>query len=119
MRKLLLLFSLALMGCAQRSDLPNIIIIFTDDQGYGDVGCYGADGFETPNLDQMAKDGIRFTDFYVFTVAQQGQKISGERLPKVAIPMVALNPKVQGGSSCKGGRRSNKWTCTKRMREAP
>ena len=65
MRKLLLLFSLALMGCAQRSDLPNIIIIFTDDQGYGDVGCYGADGFETPNLDQMAKDGIRFTDFYV------------------------------------------------------
>ena len=65
MRKLLLLFSLALMGCAQRSDLPNIIIIFTDDQGYGDVGCYGADGFETPNLDQMAQDGIRFTDFYV------------------------------------------------------
>jgi arylsulfatase len=65
MRKLLLLFSLALTGCAQRSDLPNIIIIFTDDQGYGDVGCYGADGFETPNLDQMAKDGIRFTDFYV------------------------------------------------------
>jgi len=65
MIKLLLVFSLALMGCAQRSDLPNIIIIFTDDQGYGDVGCYGADGFETPNLDQMAKDGIRFTDFYV------------------------------------------------------
>ena len=53
------------MGCAQKSDLPNIIIIFTDDQGYGDLGCYGADGFETPNLDQMAKDGIRFTDFYV------------------------------------------------------
>ena len=65
MRKLLLLFSLALTGCAQKSDLPNIIIIFTDDQGYGDVGCYGADGFETPNLDQMAQDGIRFTDFYV------------------------------------------------------
>ena len=65
MKNLLLLFSLALTGCAQKSDLPNIIIIFTDDQGYGDVGCYGADGFETPNLDQMAKDGIRFTDFYV------------------------------------------------------
>ena len=58
----LLLFFL---GCGQKSDLPNIIIIFTDDQGYGDLGCYGADGFETPNLDQMAKDGIRFTDFYV------------------------------------------------------
>ena len=44
---------------------PNIVIIFTDDQGYGDVGCYGAKGFTTPNLDQMARDGIRFTDFYV------------------------------------------------------
>ncbi len=46
-------------------DRPNIVIIFTDDQGYGDVGCYGAKGFETPNLDRMAKEGVRFTDFYV------------------------------------------------------
>ncbi len=44
---------------------PNIIIIFTDDQGYADVGVYGAEGFKTPNLDQMASDGMRFTDFYV------------------------------------------------------
>ncbi len=44
---------------------PNIVIIFTDDQGYGDVGCYGAKGFATPNLDRMAREGIRFTDFYV------------------------------------------------------
>ena len=65
MNKLLLLFSFALTGCVQKPDLPNIIIIFTDDQGYGDVGCYGAEGFETPNLDAMEKDGIRFTDFYV------------------------------------------------------
>ena len=52
---------------AQISDstAPNIVIIFTDDQGYSDVGVYGAKGFTTPNLDQMAADGIRFTDFYV------------------------------------------------------
>ena len=52
---------------AQDSDSPspNIIIIFTDDQGYADVGVYGAKGFTTPNLDQMATDGIRFTEFYV------------------------------------------------------
>jgi arylsulfatase A len=44
---------------------PNIIIIFTDDQGYGDVGCFGATGFETPNLDRMAREGRRFTNFHV------------------------------------------------------
>jgi len=44
---------------------PNFIIIFCDDQGYADVGCFGAEGFETPNLDRMAAEGVRFTDFYV------------------------------------------------------
>src|SRR5580698_8393209 len=45
--------------------LPNIILIFTDDQGYGDVGCFGAKGFETPNLDRLARQGRRFTNFHV------------------------------------------------------
>jgi arylsulfatase len=43
---------------------PNIVLIFTDDQGYGDVGCYGATGFETPNLDKLASQGARFTNHY-------------------------------------------------------
>jgi arylsulfatase A len=47
------------------SDRPNFVIIFTDDQGYADLGCYGAEGFQTPNLDRMAAEGVRFTDFYV------------------------------------------------------
>jgi arylsulfatase len=64
--------SVAFPGCV--SDLgggkgarrrPNIVIIFTDDQGYADVGCFGAKGFKTPNLDRMANDGMRFTNFYV------------------------------------------------------
>jgi len=46
------------------SPRPNIVLIFADDQGYADVGCYGAEGFQTPNLDRMAKEGVRFTDFY-------------------------------------------------------
>lgn len=46
-------------------DKPNIVIIFTDDQGYADVGCFGAKGFKTPNLDQMAEKGMKFTSFYV------------------------------------------------------
>jgi arylsulfatase A-like enzyme len=44
---------------------PNIVIILTDDQGYADVGCFGGKGIRTPNLDRMAREGMRFTDFYV------------------------------------------------------
>ena len=45
--------------------LPNIVIILTDDQGYGDVGCYGTSRFKTPVLDKLASGGVRFTSFYV------------------------------------------------------
>jgi arylsulfatase A-like enzyme len=53
---------------AQTADKPNFIIIFTDDQGYQDVGCFGSPSIKTPRLDQMAKEGMRFTDFYAQTV---------------------------------------------------
>ena len=53
---------------AQKADLlpakPNIVLIFADDMGYGDVGCYGS-RIPTPNLDRLAKEGVRFSDFYV------------------------------------------------------
>lgn len=45
--------------------LPNIIIIFTDDQGYADVGVFGAKGFQTPNLDRLASQGCIFRNFHV------------------------------------------------------
>ncbi len=44
---------------------PNVVIIFADDMGYGDLGCYGNAKHATPNLDAMAKAGMRFTDFHV------------------------------------------------------
>lgn len=43
---------------------PNIILILTDDLGWTDLGCYGSTEFQTPNLDKMAKEGIRLTQFY-------------------------------------------------------
>src|SRR5260221_13134204 len=45
--------------------LPNIVIIFIDDQGYGDIGPFGAKGYTTPNLDRMAAEGCKFTNFHV------------------------------------------------------
>jgi arylsulfatase A-like enzyme len=44
---------------------PNIVVILADDLGYGDLGCYGNKNIETPNLDRMARERVRFTDFYV------------------------------------------------------
>src|SRR5665647_650053 len=45
--------------------LPNIVLILADDLGYGDLNCYGATQYLTPNLDKLASGGVRFTNFYV------------------------------------------------------
>jgi arylsulfatase len=49
----------------QNQKLPNFIIIFADDLGYGDLGCYGHPTIKTANLDKMAAEGMKFTQFYV------------------------------------------------------
>ncbi len=46
-------------------DKPNVIIIYADDQGYGDLSCYGAQKLKTPHIDALAAEGMKFTDFYV------------------------------------------------------
>ena len=50
---------------AQAAEKPNVIIVLIDDFGYGDLGCYGSTKHRTPHIDQMAREGIRLTDFYV------------------------------------------------------
>ena len=47
---------------------PNVLLILTDDQGYGDVGCHGNEKIRTPNLDRVAAEGVEFTHFYVSPV---------------------------------------------------
>src|SRR5262245_60137519 len=49
---------------AQSAERPNVVLIITDDVGYGDIGSYGAPDVKTPNIDSLAKNGMRLTDFY-------------------------------------------------------
>jgi arylsulfatase A-like enzyme len=61
-RKLQLCLLVCACVCASAAEKPNIIIILGDDIGYGDFGCYGATKVKTPNVDKVAKEGLRFTD---------------------------------------------------------
>jgi len=75
MRTLKSVFSVALitmLSCLtfnvqakKKESKPNVVIVFTDDQGYGDVGCFGAEGFKTPHIDKLADNGMKLTSFYV------------------------------------------------------
>jgi arylsulfatase A-like enzyme len=67
MKQLALLFGLlaGFVATAQAEKKPNFVIIFTDDQGYGDLSCFGGDHVSTPRIDQMAAEGAKLTSFYV------------------------------------------------------
>jgi arylsulfatase A len=58
------MLSLVLTSTTVAAAPPNVVIIFTDDMGYGDLGCYGHPTIRTPNLDRMAAEGMKFTSFY-------------------------------------------------------
>src|SRR5512137_1072377 len=62
---MLVALSASVAPAAAADRLPNFVIIFIDDMGYADIGPFGAKGYATPHLDRMAKEGRRFTDFYV------------------------------------------------------
>ena len=57
-----LAFAAIAMQAATAAERPNIVLIYADDLGYGDVGCYGATAVKTPNIDRIAREGLRFTD---------------------------------------------------------
>ena len=79
------------VSATRAAERPNIVLIFTDDQGYGDVGCFGAEGFKTPNLDRMADEGTRFTDFYVNCPVCSGSRaalMTGCHYPRVSMKPV-------------------------------
>ncbi len=62
LRKVSIVCLLSLLSLAGFSQKPNVILIYADDLGYGDLGCYGAAKLQTPHLDKLASNGIRFTN---------------------------------------------------------
>ena len=68
MKSLIPLILFLFASFSAQSEKPNIVIIFTDDQGYADLGCYGSKTNRTPRLDQLATEGTLFTSFYTQTV---------------------------------------------------
>ena len=70
---------------------PNIVILLTDDQGYGDMRCYGNPQVQTPNLDRLASEGTRFTNFYAGAAAStpsRGALLTGCYAERVGVPDV-------------------------------
>jgi len=92
---------------------PNIVILLADDMGYGDLGCYGHPNIRTPNLDQLAADGIRLTSFVTgsWCVPSRTQLITGRYMPRV---------KFNGGTGAdgKGGLPDSEWTLAEALRDA-
>jgi len=81
------------------AERPNVVLIFIDDMGYGDVGFNGATEPQTPNLDQMARDGMVFTDFYVGCAVCSGSRtalLTGCHYQRLSMPAV-LFPNSQRG----------------------
>ncbi|MCP4506949.1 MAG: sulfatase, partial [Fuerstiella sp.] len=60
----MIFLSSLLLTVVAASDQPNVVVILADDLGYGDLGCYGSTKNRTPHIDQLASDGMKFTDFY-------------------------------------------------------
>ena len=92
---------------------PNIIIIFIDDMGYGDIGPYGATKQKTPNLDRMAREGMKLTNFYAAPVCSvsRAQLLTGCYGARVSVPGVY-------GPGGKNGLNPAEHTIAERMNES-
>ena len=115
----LLAFSAVVARADQEALKPNIVIIFTDDQGYADLACYGNTKNKTPRLDQLAEQGTRFTSFYSQTVCgpsrsalltgRQPIRSGGWGMPAAEVTWAELVSKVGYQTACVG-----KWDVSNR-----
>ncbi|MCJ7819651.1 MAG: sulfatase-like hydrolase/transferase, partial [Bacteroidales bacterium] len=91
---------LSLSGTASPSQKPNIVFILADDLGYADLSCYGAKEIKTPNIDRMASEGVRFTDFYApagVSTPARASLLTGSYPKRVALHVAVLPPDTRSG----------------------
>jgi arylsulfatase A-like enzyme len=104
MKQLILILSCIVISIAcsvQEKTPPNIVLIFTDDQGYGDLSCFGSETINTPNIDALADNGIKFTDFHVSSATctpSRASLLTGCYPDRVGLPNV-LFPDGAWGSN--------------------
>jgi len=78
---------------------PNIVFVFADDLGYGDIGAFGATDIKTPNIDQLAKDGLKFTDFYSaasLCTPSRASLLTGRHSVRMGISLVFMDDSIDG-----------------------
>jgi arylsulfatase A-like enzyme len=93
----------------QPADRPNVVLIITDDLGWADIGSYGAPDVRTPNIDSLARDGIRLTDFYangVLCTPTRAGLISGRYQQRYALEAALPGPTSAGDRGLKATGRS-------------
>ena len=122
--RLLPLLAYFLAGILHAAERPNVLIIFTDDQGYADLACYGNKKNKTPRLDRLAKEGTRFTSFYTQTVCgpsrsalltgRQPIRSKGWGMPAEEITFAELIRKAGYQTACVG-----KWDVSNRKAIIP
>lgn len=102
------------------TDRPNVIVIFADDQGYGDLGCYGSPSIRTPRLDRMAAEGLKLTNFYAFPSCSPSRAalLTGCYPPRVGIPNVIGPPGPQWTANQQHGLHPNEVTIADMLRPA-
>lgn len=94
-----MILGLAALAMTVASRPPNFVVIYCDDLGYGDLSCYGNRAYKTPNLDRMAREGTRFTSFYVASPAcspSRAALMTGCYPVRVSVPEV-LGPDSKTG----------------------
>ena len=84
---------------------PNIILVFIDDMGWGDFSCFGNEAAETPHIDRLAKEGVRFEQFYVISPICSPSRSGSSRSPCCAAPASSWRSPA-----------ARPWSCSRRAR---